>query len=91
MSLLERRPIGRRSLPTWYLALGWLFVVWVVLAPFTGLPNGADVELQWTWSQHLLASITTLIGLALLAGAITWPRVRTIFARPDTKAIASSR
>ena len=93
MSLLERRPISRRSLPTWYLALGWLFVVWVVLAPFTGLPNGADVELQWTWSQHLLASITTLIGLALLAGAITiaWPRVRTIFARPDTKAIASSR
>jgi hypothetical protein len=73
--------------------LGWLFVGWVVLAPFTGLPNGADVELQWTWSQHLLASITTLIGLALLAGAIiiAWQRVRTIFARPDTKAIASSR
>ena len=93
MSLLERRPISPRSLPTWYLALGWLFVGWVVLAPFTRLPNGADVELQWTWSQHLLASITTLIGLALLAGAIiiAWPRVRTIFARPDTKAIASSR
>jgi alpha-1,2-mannosyltransferase len=84
MSLLERRPISPRSLPTWYLALGWLFVGWVVLAPFTGLPNGADVELQWTWPQHLVASITTLIGLALLAGAISIarPRVRTIFAHP---------
>jgi alpha-1,2-mannosyltransferase len=83
MSLLERKPIGRRRLPTWYLALGWVFVGWVVVAPFTNLPNGADVELQWTWSEHLLASITALLGLALLAGAIqiAWPRVSTIFAR----------
>jgi alpha-1,2-mannosyltransferase len=83
MSLLERRPIGRRRLPTWYLALGWGFVGWVVVAPFTDLPNGADVELQWTWSEHLLASITALLGLALLAGAIqiARPRVLTIFAR----------
>jgi alpha-1,2-mannosyltransferase len=83
MSLLERRPIGRRRLPTWYLALGWVFVGWVVVAPFTDLPNGADVELQWTWSEHLLASITALLGLALLAGAIqiARPRVLTIFAR----------
>jgi alpha-1,2-mannosyltransferase len=93
MSLLERRPISPRSLPTWYLGLGWLFVGWVVLAPFTGLPNGADVELEWSWSQHLLASITTLVGLALLAGAImiARPRVRTIFARPDSKRVASRR
>jgi alpha-1,2-mannosyltransferase len=93
MSLLERRPISPRSLPTWYLALGWLFVGWVVVAPFTGLPNGADVELQWSWSQHLLASITTVVGLALLAGAIVIarPRVLTIFAQPDAKAITSSR
>ena len=93
MSLLERRPISPRSLPTWYLALGWLLVGWVVVAPFTGLPNGADVELQWSWSQHLLASITTVVGLALLAGAIVIarPRVLTIFAQPDAKAITSSR
>ena len=93
MSLLERRPICPRSLPTWYLALGWLFVGWVVVAPFMGLPNGADVELQWTWSQHLLASITTVLGLALLAGAIiiALPRVQTIFARLDSKEIASTR
>jgi alpha-1,2-mannosyltransferase len=93
MSLLERRPISPRSLPTWYLALGWLFIGWVVVAPFTGLPNGADVELQWTWSQHLLASITTVLGLALLAGAImiARPRVQTIFARLDGKVIAPTR
>ena len=93
MSLLERRPISPRSLPTWYRALGWLFIGWVVVAPFMGLPNGADVELQWTWSQHLLASITTVLGLALLAGAImiARPRVLTIFARLDSKEIASAR
>jgi alpha-1,2-mannosyltransferase len=93
MSLLEPRPVSPRSLPTWYLALGWLFVGWVVVAPFMGLPNGADVELQWTWSQHLLASITTVLGLALLAGAImiARPRVLTIFARLDSKGIASTR
>jgi alpha-1,2-mannosyltransferase len=67
MSLVERRRIGPRSLPTWFLALGWLFVGWVVVAPFTDLPNGADVELQWSWSQHLLASITAVLGLVLLA------------------------
>jgi alpha-1,2-mannosyltransferase len=90
MSLLERRPVSPRSLPTSYLGLGWLFVGWVVLAPFTGLPNGSDVELQWSWSQHLLASITTLIGLALLVGAIIIARRRvlTIFARPDSQEIA---
>jgi alpha-1,2-mannosyltransferase len=93
MSLPERRPVSPRSLPFWYLALGWLFVGWVVMAPFMGLPNGADVEFQWSWSQHLLASITTVIGLALLAGAIiiARPRVLTIFARRDSKKIAPTR
>jgi alpha-1,2-mannosyltransferase len=90
MSLVERRQIGPRSLPTWFLALGWLFVGWVVVAPFTDLPNGADVELQWDWSQHLLASITAVLGLVLLAAAImiARPRVLTIFARADGKPIA---
>jgi alpha-1,2-mannosyltransferase len=89
MSLLERRRIGPRSLPTWFLALGWLFVGWVVVAPFTDLPNGADVELQWSWSQHLLASITAVVGLVLLAAAImiAQPRVLTIFARAGSKPI----
>ena len=90
MSLLERRRIGPRSLPTWFLALGWLFVGWVVVAPFTDLPNGADVELQWSWSQHLLASITAVLGLVLLPAAImiARPRVLTIFARTRWKPIA---
>jgi len=90
MSLVERRPIGRRRLPTWYLALGWVFVGWIVVAPFTDLPNGADVELQWTWSQHLLASITALAGLVLLSGAIliARPRVLTIFARAGRQPLA---
>ena len=90
MSLVERRPIGRRRLPTWYLALGWVFVGWIVVAPFTDLPNGADVELQWTWSQHLLASITALVGLVLLSGAIliARPRVLTIFAHAGRQPLA---
>jgi alpha-1,2-mannosyltransferase len=85
MSLAERRRIGPRSLPTWFLALGWLFVGWIVVAPFTDLPNGADVELQWTWSQHLLASITAVVGVALLTTAImiARPRVLTIVSRPS--------
>ena len=89
MSLVERRHIGPRSLPTWFLALGWLFVGWVVMAPFTDLPNGADVELQWSWSQHLLASITAVLGLGLLAAAImiAQPRVLTIFGRAGSKPI----
>ena len=69
MSLIERRPIGPRRLPAWYLALGWFFVGWVTVAPFTGLPNGAAVELQWTWSQHVLASITAVAGLFLPSGS----------------------
>src|SRR5215217_5517089 len=90
MSLLERRPVGPRRLPTWFLALGWFFVGWVVVAPFIDLPNGADVEFQWSWSQHLLASITAVVGLALLVAAImiARPRVLTIFARPAHKPIA---
>ncbi len=93
MSLLQRRPVSRRSLPLWFLALGWFFIGWVMVAPFTVLPNGADVELLWNWSQHLLASITTLVGLALLAGAIiiARPRVATISARPEAVAVASRR
>ncbi len=57
-------------LPPWFTALGWLFVGWVVASPFRRLPNGADVELRWTASQHLLASTTAVLGVALLAGAV---------------------
>jgi alpha-1,2-mannosyltransferase len=76
MSLVERRSVGPRSIPTWFLALSWGFVGWVAVAPFTKLPSGEDVEFQWSWSQHLVASMTTLLGLMLLAGAIIIARQR---------------
>ena len=92
MSLIERRPIVV-GLPIPYLALGWFFVGWVAVAPFTDLPNGADVELQWTWSQHVLASITAVAGLLLVVAAIVIarPRVSTIFARGGRRSVAVRR
>lgn len=57
-------------LPGWFTALGWVFVGWVVASPFRRLPNGADVELQWSAGQHALASTTAVLGVALLAGAV---------------------
>jgi alpha-1,2-mannosyltransferase len=56
-----RLPIGVR-------VLGLVFVGWVIAAPFQRLPNGADVEFAWTWSQHLLASVTAILGVAFLLG-----------------------
>lgn len=61
-------PLDR--LPAWFAVLGWAFVGWVVASPFRRLPNGADVELTWSWSQNLLASVTALLGVGLLAGAV---------------------
>jgi alpha-1,2-mannosyltransferase len=61
-------------LPGWFTVLGWLFIGWVVAAPFRRLPNGADVELTWTWGQNLLASVTALLGVALLVAACITPR-----------------
>ena len=57
-------------LPTWFTVLGWVFVGWVVAAPFRRLPNGGDVELTWSWSQNLMASTTVLLGVALLVGGV---------------------
>jgi alpha-1,2-mannosyltransferase len=63
----DGRALGR--LPGWFSTLGWLFVGWVIASPFRRLPNGADVELTWTWGQNLLASVTALLGLTLLVAA----------------------
>ncbi|MGI8459334.1 MAG: glycosyltransferase 87 family protein [Propionibacteriaceae bacterium] len=46
--------------------VGFVFVGWVVAAPYKRLPNGADVELTYTWGQNLLDSVTLLLGLTLL-------------------------
>ncbi len=78
LSLVERRADGAvgRRLPPGLIVIGWLFVGWVVVAPFRRLPNGADVELTWTWWQNLLASTTALLGVALLAVSIVIARRR---------------
>ncbi len=61
---------GASRLPAWFRALGLAFVAWVVIEPFKDLPNGADVELQWSAAQNLLASVTALLGVALLVAAV---------------------
>ena len=65
-SMSRAKPV----LPTWLIVLGWLFVGWVVVSPYRRLPNGGDLELQWTAGQHLLAAVTALLGIALLIAAI---------------------
>jgi alpha-1,2-mannosyltransferase len=74
MCLIWRTPgyLRRPALPSGFLIVGWLFVGWVVAqlpmvpAPLRRLPNGADLELQWTWWQHALASITAVLGVIFL-------------------------
>ena len=65
----DGEPVAGPVLPGWFRVLGWLFVGWVVVSPLGGLPNGADLELGWTWRQNLLASTTALLGVALLIAA----------------------
>lgn len=66
----QRMSKAEPVLPTWLAILGWLFVGWVIVSPYRRLPNGADLELQWTAGQHLLASVTAILGTALLIAAI---------------------
>ena len=68
-------PSGRA--PTWLLVLGWLFVGWVIVSPFRRLPNGGDLELTWTAGQHALASVTAVLGVALLLAAALVGRRRS--------------
>jgi alpha-1,2-mannosyltransferase len=79
----EQRTATR--LPIWYQIVGWLFVGWVVAAPFKQLPNGGDVELTWTGSQHWLASMTAVLGMAVLVGsvALAWTRRRIQRGQPQ--------
>ena len=34
------------------------------------LPNGGDLELLWTWQQNALATVTAVLGIALLVVSI---------------------
>jgi alpha-1,2-mannosyltransferase len=78
LCLIRRRPseLRARRLPPTLLVLGWGFVGWVVAqmpmvpAPLRRLPNGADLELQWVWWQHALASVTAVLGVLLLVASV---------------------
>ncbi len=63
--------------PTWLLVLGWVFVGWVIVSPYRRLPNGGDLELTWSAGQHLLASVTAVLGVALLLAAALVGRRRS--------------
>jgi alpha-1,2-mannosyltransferase len=66
VELVARRPA---VVPGWLLVLGWAFVGWVIVSPYRRFPNGGDLELQWTAGQHLVASVTAILGVALLLAA----------------------
>jgi alpha-1,2-mannosyltransferase len=81
-------------LPGWFSALGWVFVGWVVASPFRRLPNGGDVELQWSAGQHALASTTAVLGVALLvAGVVVGARSGgdATGAAPDAVSVGGGR
>lgn len=75
-STRERARSATVRLPTALLVWGWVFVGWVIAqlpivpAPLRRLPNGADLELQWTWWQHTLASVTAILGVGLLITSV---------------------
>ncbi len=64
----------KQPLPDWFVALGWIFIGWVVVARFMILPNGANIELTFTWEQNLLASFTAMLGFALLVSGLVVAR-----------------
>lgn len=74
LALAGRR--GALPLPRSVLVLGWAFVGWVAAAPrglgddTRRLPNGADQEMDWLWFEHAVASVTAVVGIALLAAAV---------------------
>jgi alpha-1,2-mannosyltransferase len=73
---LARRgaPHRRSPLPSLLLIPGWLFVAWVVAAPFYRLPAGGDAELRWLWWQQLIGSMTAMLGVAVLIAAVVTSR-----------------
>ncbi|HEY5785954.1 MAG TPA: glycosyltransferase 87 family protein [Microlunatus sp.] len=84
VELLGRRP---PVVPSWLPVLGWTFVGWVVVSPYRRLPNGGDLELEWTAGQHLLASVTAVLGVALLLAAALVGRRRPVAAPSGTPGV----
>lgn len=60
----------RTAWPTWYRILGWLFVGWVVTAPYKFLKSGNNVEKTYDWWQNMIAAVTPALGLVLLAASL---------------------
>lgn len=60
----------KTPLPRWFRTLGWVFVGWVAASPFSRLPYGGDVELQWTWTETLKGCGTALLGIAVLLASV---------------------
>lgn len=59
----------RTSWPDWFRVLGWLFVGWVVVAPYKFVPSGDDRELTYSWWQEAFGAATPVLGLAVLIAA----------------------
>ena len=54
----------------WLRLLTLVWVGWVAAAPFKRLPNGADVELAYTWNRNVLDSVGTALGVLVLVAAL---------------------
>lgn len=91
LALAGRR--GALALPRPMLVLGWVFVGWVAASPrgltddTRRLPNGADLELLWTWSEHAVASVTAVVGVAFLVVAVVATRGVRPARTPDTEPV----
>ena len=70
VGLATRGRTALPRLPAWFAVLAWAFIGWVVASPYRRLPNGADLELTWRWDQNLLASVTALLGVAVLVAGL---------------------
>ena len=87
LALAGRR--GALPLPRSVLVLGWLFVGWVAAAPrgltddTRRLPNGADLEFEWLWFEHVQASVTAVVGIAFLVAAILGARTAAAEMSPE--------
>jgi alpha-1,2-mannosyltransferase len=82
LCLLDLRRRRVPVAPDWFLVLGWIFIGWVLVSPYRVLPNGGDLELLWTPDQHVLASVTAVLGVALLVGAIVLARRSAVRSEP---------
>lgn len=60
----------RTSWPTWYRIVGFLFVGWVITAPYKFLKSGHNVEKTYLWWQNLIAAATPALGVILLAASL---------------------